>query len=46
MVRLKFEDEDPRVLRRRSWFGVAAKSSDEVREVAVSGEIVSAAESV
>lgn len=42
MVRLKFEDEDPRVLRRRSWFGVVtAGSSEEVRD-AVSGERVSA----
>lgn len=41
-MRLIFEDEDPRVLRRRSWLGVVAKSSEEVRDVAVSGEMVSA----
>lgn len=42
MVRLIFEDEEPRVLRRRSWLGIVFNSSEEVREVAVSGEMVSA----
>lgn len=31
IVRLKFEDEEPRVLRRLSWLGVESKSSVEVR---------------
>lgn len=41
-MRLIFEEEEPRVLRRRSWFGTGFNSSEEVREVAVSGEMVSA----